>query len=218
MVTEFPRILAHEQHIILFKFQNHGGIDCNPVACFCLRIFKNMHVRLWVNGFEILAQELQWLLYYTNSTLILWSQPMDQLKQYSEDIPEVGLEIVLKSAEIEDLVTKLGASTERERERTVTISLLNNSTYFVCYLTFIYNRYSYCSFQIYHKSPSYYIKLQQLLCLQSTRMLQDVSSSLQVGDNSNCVTFLQGKADMLKPSEPLINIQLDEMYVKPKLQ
>ena len=49
-------------------------------------------------------------------------------------------------------------------------------------------------------------------------MLQDVSFSLQVGDNSNCVTFLQSKAAMLKPSEHLINIQLDEIYVKPKIQ
>ena len=49
-------------------------------------------------------------------------------------------------------------------------------------------------------------------------MLQDVSSSLQVGDNSNCITFLQSKAAMLKPSELLINIQLYESYVKAKLQ
>ena len=47
-------------------------------------------------------------------------------------------------------------------------------------------------------------------------MLQDVSSSLQDGDNSNCATFLQSKAAMLKPSELLINILLDEMYVRPK--
>ena len=58
-------------------------------------------------------------------------------RRYSEDIPEIGLDIVLKSAEIADHVTKLGASTERETERTVTISLLNNSTYFVCHLTVI---------------------------------------------------------------------------------
>ena len=55
--------------------------------------------------------------------------------RYSEDIPEVGLDLVLKSAEIADHVTILGASTERER--TVTIALLNNSTYFVCHLTVI---------------------------------------------------------------------------------
>ena len=40
-----------------------------------------------------------------------------KLKRYSEDIPEVDIDIVLKSAEIEDHVTKLGASTEREREQ-----------------------------------------------------------------------------------------------------
>ena len=34
--------------------------------------------------------------------------------RYSEDMPEVALDIVSRSAEITDLVTKLGASTERE--------------------------------------------------------------------------------------------------------
>ena len=61
------------------------------------------------------------------------------------------------------------------------------------------------------------MELQQLLCLTRIRMLQDVSSSLQVGNNSNCVTFLQRKTVMLKPSELLNSIQLDEIYVKPKL-
>ena len=46
------------------------------------------------------------------------------------------------------------------------------------------------------------MELPQFLCLPSIRMLQDVSSCLQVGDNSDCVTFFQSKAAMLKPSEP----------------
>ena len=75
-VTEFPGILVqnHESHIILFKFHDDGGIDCNPVVCFCLRIFKNMHVSLWVNGLEILSQELQGLSSNIYSTQILWRQ------------------------------------------------------------------------------------------------------------------------------------------------
>ena len=35
---------------------------------------------------------------------------MELLKRYSEDIPEVALDIVSKSADIADLVTKLGAN------------------------------------------------------------------------------------------------------------
>ena len=54
------------------------------------------------------------------------------LKQYSEDIPEVGIEIVINSADIAHLVTKVCASTERKNS-----SLLNNSIYFVCHLTVI---------------------------------------------------------------------------------
>ena len=121
------------------------------------------------------------------------------------------------SAEIADLVTKLGASTERENRYNFITEQLN-------LLCLSPHRYIYktdtviVAFQIYHKFPSCYIKQQQLLCLPSIRMLQDVSSSLQVGDNCNCVTILQSKVAMLKPSELLINIQLDEIYVKPNLQ
>ena len=101
-----------------------------------LLIFKNMHVSLWVNGFDILSQELQGLLSYTNSTLILWSQLMELLKRYSEDIPEVGLEIVLKSDETAELVTTLCASTERENSYNFITEQLN--LYFVCHITIIY--------------------------------------------------------------------------------
>ena len=95
------------------------------VVCFCLRIFKSMHVSLWVNGFDILSQELQWVLSHTNSTLILWSQLMELLKRYSEDILEVALDIVTKSAEIADLVTKFGASTGRENSYNLIAEQLN---------------------------------------------------------------------------------------------
>ena len=84
-----------------------------------------MHVSLWVNGLEILSQELQWVLSHTNSTLILWSQLMELLKRYSEYIPEVAIDIVSKSAEIADLVTKLGASVERENSYNFIAEQLN---------------------------------------------------------------------------------------------
>ena len=50
---------------------------------------------------------------------------MELLKQYSEDILEVRLEIVLKGAEIKDIVTKLGASTERENSYNFNAEQLN---------------------------------------------------------------------------------------------
>ena len=87
-----------------------------------------------MNGLEILSQDLQWVLSHTNSTPILWNQLMERLKRYSEDIPEVALDIVSKSVEIEILSRNW---VHQRRERTVTILLLNNSTYFVCHLTVI---------------------------------------------------------------------------------
>ena len=109
---------------------------------------------------------------------------MELLKRYSEDIPEVALDIFSKSVEIADLVMKLGASTERESS----YNFIAEQLHLLCSSP---HRYRYktdtviVAFQIYHKSSSCYMELQQLLCLQSIIMLQDVSSSLQVGDNSN---------------------------------
>ena len=54
-------------------------------------------------------------------------------------------------------------------------------------------------------------ELQQLLCLQSIRMLQDASSSLYVGNNSNCVAFLQSKAAMLKFVKPKLHYTADRI-------
>ena len=47
-VTEFPGIQVQNQEspIVLFKFHNDGGIDCNPVVCFCLRIFQEYAYQL----------------------------------------------------------------------------------------------------------------------------------------------------------------------------
>ena len=44
--------------------------------------------------------------------IILYKQYTHIVEPTDENIPEVGLEIVLKSAEISDIVTKLGASPE----------------------------------------------------------------------------------------------------------
>ena len=55
-----------------------------------------------------------------------------------------------------------------------------------------------------------------LLCLPSIRLLQSVSSNLDVYDGNNCITLLKMKADLLTPGELLANIQLDQIYVKPK--
>ena len=125
--------------------------------------------------------------------------------QIKDPVQENVLDIVSKSAEIVDLVTKLGAPTERENSYNFIAEQLN----LLCLSPHHY-RYktdtAIVAFQIYHKSPSCYMELQQLLCLPSIIMLQDGSSSLQVGDNSNCVTFLQSKAAMLKHSELFINI------------
>ena len=95
-------------------------------------------------------------------------------KRYSEDIPEVGLDIVLKSAEIVDHVTKLGASTERENS----YNFINEQLYLLCLPPHRYR----------HKTdtvifaPQIYIfllhELQQLLSPQSIIILQDAPSSI----------------------------------------
>ena len=69
---------------------------------------------------------------------------MELLKRYSEDIPEVALDIVSKSAEIADLVTKLGASTDRENSYNFIAEQLNLLCLSPHRYRYIYNIYSYC--------------------------------------------------------------------------
>ena len=74
------------------------------------------------------------------------------------------------------------------------------------------------AFQIYHKSTSCHLELRQLLCLPSIRLLQSVSSNLDDNNSNNYITFLKSKATLLSTDELLVNVQLDEIYVKPKIQ
>ena len=60
--------------------------------------------------------------------------------------------------------------------------------------------------------------MKQLFCLPSVRLLLQVSSNLNVSGSTDHVTFLKNKAALLNPKERLVNGQLDEIYVKSKLQ
>ena len=60
--------------------------------------------------------------------------------------------------------------------------------------------------------------MRQLLCLPSIRLLLSVSSNLDVSDGNNCITFLKSKAALLTPDKLIVNVQLDEIFVKPKRQ
>ena len=59
--------------------------------------------------------------------------------------------------------------------------------------------------------------IETTLCLPSIRLLQSVSSNLDVNDSNNCITFLKSNVALLTPDELLVNAQLDEIYVKPKI-
>ena len=97
-------------------------------------------------------------------------------KRYSKDIPEVGLDIVLKSAEIANHVTKFGASTERERENSY--NFITEQLNLLCLPP---HRYRYKTDTVIVVLQIYIFllhELHQLLCLQSIIMLQDASSSI----------------------------------------
>ena len=72
-----------ETHSVLFKFKDNDDIDCNPTVCFCLRIFKDMHIRLWIEGVEVKSSEYKWLFSHTKHCLALWSQLFELIKRYS---------------------------------------------------------------------------------------------------------------------------------------
>ena len=74
--TDYPeiQIQQHDNHVVPFKFKNNDDINSNPVISFCMRIFDDLLVRLWINSVELQKVQLQWLLSHTGSRLCLWSQ------------------------------------------------------------------------------------------------------------------------------------------------
>ena len=214
--TNYPDIHVHhyDTHTVLFQFKNSDDVECNPIVCFCLRIFKDMSIRLWNNGVEVHSKYFKSLLSNTKSVLGLWSQFCEVLR-YRKDIPEV--DNVTKSGHIAREIIKLGDLSDNEKAYNFLAEQLN----LLCQPP---SRYRYTTdtlifaFQIYHKSSSSYLELRQLLCLPSIRLLQSVSSNLDVSDSNTCITFLKSKAALLTPDELLVNVQLDEIYVKPKIQ
>ena len=73
------------------------------------------------------------------------------------------------------------------------------------------------AFTLFHKSNACYTELQNTLCLPSKRMLRDISSNLSVNAGAQCEIYLEKKATLLKQHEKLVNLQLDEIHIKPKI-
>ena len=67
------QIQQHDNHVVLFKFKNNDDINSNPVISFCMRIFDDLLVRLWINSVELQKAQFQWLLSHTGGRLCLWS-------------------------------------------------------------------------------------------------------------------------------------------------
>ena len=215
--TDYPeiQIQQHNNHVVLFKFKNNDDINSNPVISFCMRIFDDLLVRLWINSVELQKAQFQWLLSHTEGRLCLWSQLWELLNRYSKDVSEV--DITSKSGHVASLVEELGEL----NNSTETYNFIAEQLKLLCLNP---HRYRYTSetliiaFQIYHKSPACYLQMKQLFCLPSVRLLQQVSSNLNVSGSTDYVTFLKNKAALLKPKERLVNVQLDEIYIKSKLQ
>ena len=74
--TDYPeiQIQQHENHVVPFKFKNNDDINSNHVISFCMRMFDDLLVRLWINSVELQKVQFQWLLSHTGSRLCLWSQ------------------------------------------------------------------------------------------------------------------------------------------------
>ena len=34
----------------VFRFQDNHDVDNNPIVCFCLLIFRDMHIIVWINA------------------------------------------------------------------------------------------------------------------------------------------------------------------------
>ena len=145
----------------------------------------------------------------------MWSQFYEVLR-YRNDILDI-LDNVTKTSHIARESIKFGDLSDNENAYNFLAEQLN----LLCQ-ALSRDRYTtdtlIIAFQINHKSTSCHLELRQLLCLPSIRLLQSVSSNLDVNNSNNCITFLKRKATLLTTDELLGNVQLDEIYVKPKMQ
>ena len=73
------------------------------------------------------------------------------------------------------------------------------------------------AFTLFNQSNACYTELQNTLYLPSKRMLRDISSNLSVNAGAQCEMYLEKKTTLLKQHEKLVNLQLDEIHIKPKI-
>ena len=69
----------------------------------------------------------------------------------------------------------------------------------------------------YHKSTACYLTIQRVFCLPSGRLLREMASHLNIGGGNSCYKYLRNKVKYLKQHDLLVTLQLDEIYIKPKM-
>lgn len=190
-------------------------------------IDNNLSVSVYVNGNLLSAHDLKWLF---NSSLKLsrWSQLMNLLSHFKEQ-PEVQSQNTSESTMLNYNIKK---SLEYLIKANVCLNEVDDFQYSknIQILTdqlrqIVSKKVKYCTatvimaFVVYSQSPSCYGLLREFFVLPHKRYLQSISSSLLVSPESenNNKNYLMRVANNLSEMERIVILQVDEIYISPRL-
>ncbi len=213
----FPHIhvLPCEDNILLYNLDGKDHTDCCVSIPMTIRILPDMTVRIFIKDQKLPSSELKWALSHTKGIVLYWSQLDNILTRYGDVTSAISSATTCKM--MAQSIQQLATDTD---ERKQTLSFIAEQ------LTLVFaapkgRRYTtdmlIVAFTWYHKSPACYRIIQRQLVLLSVRLLRDVASHLNVGDNNTSYKYLCNKVKYLEPTELLVTLQLDEIHIKPKV-
>lgn len=237
MILNFSEVkVTYDKHISLFNweikicdkdiyFYTLDYEDCVHIKN-SIHINSNLQVNLYVNNNRLSYSELSWIL-PCDFKLSRWSQLSNLLSHFKSDQNTTKDENnqTVAMSNINKGLDYLNTAVEVLHE-VVDFQYHMNLEIIVDQLKQIVgnrNRYSrstiIMSFLLYCQSPSCYNLLREYLVLPHKRYLQSLSSSLELsseseGSNKN---YLVNVSKTLSDTEKVVALQIDEIYISPRL-
>ncbi|CAH1112316.1 unnamed protein product [Psylliodes chrysocephalus] len=204
---------------VYFYMLNISTPDCSdecPKIISSISVGMDLTVSVFTNDVQLSPRDLKWILPH-ECKLGRWSQLQNLLSRYSYSLKnsvDVNFYILKASNIIDAIINHLS-----DDEKKATLELINNQLL----LLTTKKRYSLStillSLTIFHQSPSAYTYLKKFLNLPTKRYLQIITSSFQLSPDGNLEdNYFSYLASHLNDREKVVNLLVDEIYVKAGLQ
>lgn len=195
-----------------------------PKVKVSLKINSALHVTVYQNGFEVPSADLEWVI-AKNNPLTHWFQFESLLNRYAENSSAHEPSQLFLQETVSSCMQQLISCFQEDEETAVKLKFLSEQFKLAFCCSRNARRYSpemlVYSFMIHMLSPACYdaLRSNSLLTLPHENRLIQLTRSLgaPVDDAYNNKHFLQIKCDTLQEREKYVVLQLDEIYVKRKI-